>query len=179
MKSFTPRFDVKETSDAYELYGELPGIDQQNINIEFVDADTLTINGKIERFYSSDTSPAQTGAIESASKPAAIKDKTHQPSVEDEDATSTTATIASSSEMINTQNGSTDDAHTKIETPEKKEDSKDKFWVSERSYGEFSRRFTFPVRVDQDAVTASMKNGILSVVVPKAKQLAYRKININ
>jgi HSP20 family molecular chaperone IbpA len=32
--------------------------------------------------------------------------------------------------------------------------------------------------VDQDAVKASMKNGILSIVVPKAQNKGSRKINI-
>ncbi len=51
--------------------------------------------------------------------------------------------------------------------------------MSERSVGEFSRSFSFPVRVDQDAVKASMKNGILSILVPKAKKHESRKIDIS
>ncbi len=53
-----------------------------------------------------------------------------------------------------------------------------KFWVSERSVGEFNRSFSFPVRVDQDQVRASMKNGILSIIVPKSKKAESRKITI-
>ncbi|KAH8602857.1 putative 30 kDa heat shock protein [Bisporella sp. PMI_857] len=63
-------------------------------------------------------------------------------------------------------------------TTEKRADAP-KHWISERSIGEFSRSFTFPVRVDQDAVTASMKNGILSIVVPKSKKAEGRKITIS
>lgn len=59
---------------------------------------------------------------------------------------------------------------------EKKEEAK--YWVSERSIGEFSRTFTFPGRVDQDGVKASMKNGVLSIVVPKSKKAEGRKISI-
>ena len=174
MKTFTPKFDVKETSDAYELHGELPGIDQQNINIEFVDAETLTVKGKVERSYTSGTSPTTAGTIESSSTPAAIKDKAHQPTVEDEEASTTAGTIASSDNTVATK-----DNNNNTEVEKKQEEPRDKFWVSERSVGEFSRSFTFPVRVDQDGVTASMKNGVLSIVVPKAKKVDYRKITIN
>ena len=53
-----------------------------------------------------------------------------------------------------------------------------KYWVNERSVGEFERIFTFPGRVDQEAVKASLKNGILSVVVPKVVATEARRINI-
>lgn len=160
MKTFTPKFDVNETAETYELHGELPGIEQSDIDIEFVDAETLTIKGKVERSYTSGTAPSSIGAT---SEKAAIKEKAHQPSVEDEEGTS--------NEVAAKEEQST-------KTRDVKQEPKDKLWVSERSVGEFSRSFTFPVRVDQDAVKASMRNGVLSVVVPKAKKVAYKKITV-
>ncbi|SMQ56465.1 unnamed protein product [Zymoseptoria tritici ST99CH_3D7] len=64
---FTWKFDVRETKDNYELHGELPGIDQKsidpkNINIEFSDAQTLTIKGRTEHHREEGTPPA--GLIE-------------------------------------------------------------------------------------------------------------------
>ena len=53
-----------------------------------------------------------------------------------------------------------------------------RYWASERSVGEFSRTFSFPNRVDQDHVKASLKNGILSILVPKATASATKKITI-
>ena len=53
-----------------------------------------------------------------------------------------------------------------------------KYWVSERSVGEFERRFSFPGRVELENVKASLKNGILSVVVPKVVAHQSRRINI-
>merc|ERR1712137_682826 len=47
-RTFQPRFDVKETKDSYELHGELPGIAQKDINIEFTDATTISIRGRTE-----------------------------------------------------------------------------------------------------------------------------------
>jgi HSP20 family molecular chaperone IbpA len=38
LKTFSPKFDVKEAADAYELHGELLGIKQEDIKIEFTDA---------------------------------------------------------------------------------------------------------------------------------------------
>jgi HSP20 family protein len=48
-QTFTPRFDVTEVENAYELYGELPGLEQSDVTIEFSDAQTLVIKGKTER----------------------------------------------------------------------------------------------------------------------------------
>jgi len=53
-----------------------------------------------------------------------------------------------------------------------------KYWVNERSVGEFHHSFAFPAHVDQDAVKASLKNGILNIVVPKETAPQSRKINI-
>ncbi|THV54686.1 hypothetical protein BGAL_0022g00430 [Botrytis galanthina] len=171
MKTFTPKFDVKEAGEVYELHGELPGIEQKDVEIEFVDDQTLTIRGRTERSYTSGTPPA--GFVEDAPKSGAIteggetehKDKVHQPTVEDEDAPTPASTDA------NTQ-------MTKAGEERKAKEPDHKFWVSERSIGEFSRSFSFPVRVNQDAVQASMKNGILSIIVPKAKKQEGRKITI-
>ena len=68
----------------------------------------------------------------------------------------------------------------KQEGPEQQQrGSRPKYWVSERSVGEFHRAFSFPSRVDQDSVTAGLKNGILSVVVPKAPSYQAKRINID
>ncbi|KAJ6058061.1 uncharacterized protein N7446_007644 [Penicillium canescens] len=53
-----------------------------------------------------------------------------------------------------------------------------RFWASERAIGEFQRTFSFPTRVDQDNVKANLKNGILSVQVPKATVSTTKKITI-
>lgn len=166
MKSFNPKFDVKELGDVYELHGEFPGVDQKDIEIEFTDSQTLTVKGRTERSYTSGTPPA--GAIEGAGSAKAIKDTSHQPTVEDADVAEGTPK--------DTSNDTTDVTVSQDNRPQEPEA---KYWVSERSVGEFSRSFSFPVRVDQDRVQASMKNGILSVVVPKAKKIESRKIAIN
>ncbi|KAF4630657.1 hypothetical protein G7Y89_g7481 [Cudoniella acicularis] len=163
LKTFSPKFDVKENQNSYELHGELPGIEQKDVEIEFTDAHTLTIRGRTERTYESGTRPAgfvkgpvASGAITEGGETDGGHKVPHKATVEDEGAASTTEVA-------------------KKEEP--KEESK--YWASERSVGEFSRSFSFPVRVDQDHVKASMKNGILSILVPKMKKHESRKITIS
>jgi len=161
VRSFTPKFDVKEVEDAYELHGEFPGIDQKDINIEWSDSNTLTISGRHETVREEGERPA--AAIEAGS--GENHPKYEKPSVEDDGANNQSTGAVAKKEGQN-------------EVAQKNENTGPKFWVSERSVGEFHRAFSFPARVDQDAVKASLKNGILSIVVPKAKAPQPRKINI-
>ena len=164
LKTFQPKFDVKELPESYELHGELPGIEQKDVEIEFTDRQTLTIRGRTERTYTAGSPPA--GSIE-AQKAAGAIEGSHKATVGDEDKN------VESSESKNTE--------VSKETEEKADNAEEsgvKYWVSERSVGEFARTFNFPEGVNQDAVRASMKNGILSIVVPKAKKHESRKITI-
>lgn len=164
-RTFTPKFDVKEVENAYELHGELPGIDQKDVSIEFTDENTLTIRGRSERSYTAGTPPQ--GFIEGGQEQKQIEGhKEHQPTAEDDP-----------SEPATPEAGSTQVA--KQGEPKKAQEPQAKYWISERSVGEFARSFSFPGRVDHDGVTASMKNGILSIIVPKAKKHETRKIAIS
>jgi HSP20 family protein len=178
-RSFAPRFDVKEENEAYHLEGELPGIDQKDISIEFTDEHTLTIKGRLERHAESGTPPA---AVVEASEKSTIQDgtatpasddgsvKSRQPTVEDEDEAPANSSAAAESSQVADQ--------APAQEPAKTEAPKPQYWISERSIGQFERSFRFEARVDQDAVKASLKNGILSIVVPKAKVPESRRINI-
>jgi HSP20 family protein len=179
-RSFAPRFDVKEVSEAYHLEGELPGIDQKDISIEFTDEHTLTIKGRSERHTESGTRPS--AVVEASEKSASQEDtatpvsedrsvKSHQPTVEDEEAPANASAAAESSAESVPASEPTKEAP-KVEAP------RSQYWISERSVGRFERSFSFQARVDQDAVKASLKNGILSIVVPKAKVPESRRINI-
>lgn len=48
----------------------------------------------------------------------------------------------------------------------------------ERASGRFHRRFTLPDTVDSEAVSASGKNGVLEVVIPKRPQVQPRRISV-
>jgi len=131
-RPFTPRFDVRETEDAYHLDGELPGVDQKNIEIEFSDAHNLVVKGRTEREYHT------------------------EPEAEVEE-----------------NNSDTDTSSNKKSQP-----GAPRYWATERTIGEFQRTFTFSKRVDQDAVKASLKGGVLSLVLPKVTATAPKKIVI-
>jgi len=49
---------------------------------------------------------------------------------------------------------------------------------SERPYGAFERRIQLPAGVDPDAITASIDNGVLSLIVPKPDAMKPRTIAI-
>lgn len=170
IRSFTPKFDVKETKDNYELHGELPGLEQKAINIEWTDNNTLTISGRHEQVREEGQRPQgfienSNGDSDNAQHKLEQHQHQHQPTVEDETAAS------DANNKVAKQSG-------QQEVAKQDEQPKAKYWVSERSIGEFHRSFAFPARVDQDAVKASLKDGILSIVVPKAKAPLARKINI-
>jgi len=162
VRAFAPKFDVREVENGYQLDGELPGIDQKDVQIEFTDPHTLVIKGRTERSYESGDREAIDGQGRITE---GDHHESHQPSVEDagEDGETSTAVATQSN---------------KGEVSKESAQNKPKFWVSERSVGEFHRTFSFPTRVDQDAVKASLKNGILSILVPKAPAPTSKRINI-
>ncbi|RVD82488.1 uncharacterized protein DFL_006914 [Arthrobotrys flagrans] len=103
------------------------------------------------------------GRVERNTETGSPSTKSHAPSVEEEGGTSASVTKApgTSTEV------------------EKKQENGDKYWIRERYVGEFQRAFSFPHSVDHEAVKASLKDGILSIVVPKkTKAEGFRKINI-
>ncbi|EAU31680.1 30 kDa heat shock protein [Aspergillus terreus NIH2624] len=131
VRTFSPRFDVYEANDGYHLNGELPGVDQNNVEIEFTDPHTLVIKGRAERTYS--TSSQQESADDTTSD--ASSSKSRQPTVEDEDDADAKSVSSSTSKS-------------KQVVPQKQQSEPTyKFWVSERSVGEFHRAFSFPTRV--------------------------------
>lgn len=162
VRSFQPRFDVREIKEAYELHGELPGINQKDVSIEFVDPHTLVIKGRVEREYHEGSDSTQ-GRITDADQSSSY----HKASVEEEGATSESK-----------QGSGSDDQQVAQTDQQSGNQHKPRYWVTERSVGEFHRSFTFPARVDQESVKASMKNGILNIVVPKAPAPTTKRINI-
>ncbi|KAL0258370.1 hypothetical protein SLS55_007546 [Diplodia seriata] len=158
LRSFTPKFDVVEKKENYELHGELPGIAQENINIEWSDSNTLTISGRIE--HRSERGERPRGFIAGEEN---NEQHYQKPTVEDDQPAENPNQEVATTNQNKEVGKPADDA---------------KYWVSERSVGEFHRSFSFPGRVDQDSVKASLKDGILSILVPKAQAPKSRRINI-
>ena len=59
-----------------------------------------------------------------------------------------------------------------------KEDKGDIFYMYERSYGSFTRSFTLPEQTDGEHVKAELKNGELTVVVPKTPAAVAKRIPV-
>lgn len=179
-QTFTPHFDVTEVDQAYELFGEVPGLEHHDLSIEFADAQTLVIKGKMERGVP--TSVKATPAVTPATKPEQMEtssegEKSHSPTVEDEEydeadtplaIPATTATVTATAENPD------------AEEPKKQDDaSNPKYWVSERRVGPFARNFSFSQIIEQDAVTASLRNGVLHIVVPKSQKSKKIAVRVN
>lgn len=58
------------------------------------------------------------------------------------------------------------------------EDEQTVYHRRERGCGEFARYVTLPVDVDADRVEAALKNGVLTIVLPKAEKARARKITV-
>jgi HSP20 family protein len=52
------------------------------------------------------------------------------------------------------------------------------YYAMERSFGHFARSFTMPDGVDGTSVTAELKNGVLTVQIPKKPEAQPRRIAI-
>jgi HSP20 family protein len=105
-QSVWPHVEVAESGDALTVTAELPGLDQNDVEVLLSDG-VLTLRGE---------------------KKSAIDDK---------------------------------DRH-----------------FSERRYGRFERRIPLEVEVDRDKVSATFKNGVLTVTLPKAPQAIERSKRI-
>jgi HSP20 family protein len=106
--AYLPSFDIKETAKGYVFIADLPGVKQEDLDINLT-GNRLTITGKRES--------------------------------------------------------------------EERKDGEN-FFATERSFGNFSRTFSLPEGVDPNAVSAEMKNGVLTLTVPKVPEIQPKKITI-
>lgn len=105
---FLPSFDVKETADAYVFSADLPGIRDEDLDIDLT-GNRLTVKGRRE------------------------------------------AQVRSEGET---------------------------FHLIERAAGSFTRSFTLPEAVDPGEVKAELKQGVLSLTIPKRPEVRPQKIRI-
>ena len=55
----------------------------------------------------------------------------------------------------------------------------EQFHRVERGHGRFSRAFSLPQPIDVDAISADLKDGILTVTIPKAADRGTRRIDVS
>lgn len=207
--SWHPRFDVREVDNAYQLRGELPGVEAQDLSVEFTDANALVVRGQTQSENTQGKSPAQNHSesvhdndavtnaetvatttsdvqgVDNADAASVHSESSYiKPSVEDEAEAERRESVGAPSESTADAAGTATSIAGKTVAQQQQDVAQEqpqqsRYWVSERSTGSFSRVFEFPGRVDAENVTASLKNGILDVTVPKAKAPEARKIEVN
>lgn len=182
-QTYNPRFDVKEAEGAYELKGELPGVEQKDIEIEFPDQQTIVIKGSTG--YSREEAQAPTAQEQTQASPEAETEATpsehsHSATVEDEPEIIDAAEASSTTETAQATPEATPEAapQAQVAKPATPVAPTSRYWVTERSTGSFQRTFAFPVPVDTDNVTARLRNGLLEINVPKVQKAGTKRITV-
>lgn len=67
----------------------------------------------------------------------------------------------------------------KGEIKKEKEEKKKNYYRQEISYGAFSRTIPLPVEVNTDGAKATLKDGILEVVLPKSEKAKVKEVKVN
>jgi len=144
------RTNVTELENEYKVEVEVPGYEKAELDVEFaLDGRSVTISGKRETSFEEE-SPAE------ESKEGKEKEE-------------------------------------KKEKPEKEKKHRwltrrsretavgraiPRYWVSERSVGEFSRTFRFAAPVNSEKATARLENGVLTLIIPKTAGPSGQKVTI-
>jgi len=61
---------------------------------------------------------------------------------------------------------------------QEKEDKGDTWYTYERSYGSFARAFTLPTGIDTDHANAELKDGVLTIAIPKKPEAQAKRIAV-
>jgi HSP20 family protein len=64
------------------------------------------------------------------------------------------------------------------EKKQEKEEKDENYHLIERSYGSFTRSVRLSREVQSDKITASFKNGVLKVTLPKSEEAKKKEIKI-
>lgn len=108
LSTFMPQFEVRETNDAYVFKADMPGVQEQDLDINIAQ-NRLTVTGKREM---------------------------------------------------------------------EKRDDNDRYYAFERSYGSFTRTFTLPSDIDDQHIDAELREGVLTLKVPKKPEQQAKKVQV-
>ncbi|KAG5655086.1 hypothetical protein KAF25_000209 [Fusarium avenaceum] len=170
-RPWEPRFEAHETEDSFVIHGELPGMNKDHVTVEFPEPCKLVVSGKVERFTDApkeaETTTEQTApapVIESENEDTQSR-SSYQATVEDDvdgDEFEVVDHTSEKSENIGQPEPEIPSEKTKEKQLEKPQELRRSGYSKE-----FSRYFTFPTYVNYEAVTAELKDGLLTIVVPK------------
>lgn len=202
-RPWQPRFDAQETANVYLIRGELPGLTKENVTVDFPEPQKMVIRGKVVETSNDEASqqPAaqttqpepQVPAVESPAPASPISESgrsrnSYQATVEDDDENEDFDVVSdfSEKEEEKPQQQSAPAPQQEVTKPQPSaevtqaqapEQTQPK--PTQRVVREFSRTFTFPGPIDYDGTTADLKDGLLTIVVPKPKKPEPRRIIIN
>jgi HSP20 family protein len=108
MQQFIPHFEVRETNDGYVFKADLPGVNEEDLEITLAQ-NRLTVSGQREM---------------------------------------------------------------------EQRDEHDRYYAVERAYGTFTRTFTLPSDVDESRVDAELRDGVLSLKIPKSREHQPKKVQL-
>lgn len=180
-RPWEPLFEAHDTEDSFVVYGELPGLNKEHVTVEFPEPCKLVVSGKGERFTDAPKA-AETTTGQTALAPVVESDNedtrsrsSYQATVEDDVDGDDFEVLSHTSEKSETI--SQPEPETLSEKAKEKQTEQPKQPEEPRHSGyrkEFSRYFTFPTYVNHEAVTAELKDGLLTIVVPKATSGSHR-----
>ncbi|KAI1016064.1 hypothetical protein LB504_009303 [Fusarium proliferatum] len=179
-RPWEPRFEAHETEDSFVLYGELPGMNKEHVTVEFPEPRKLVVSGKVERF-TEEPKPVETTTEQTAPTQVTDSDNedtrsrsSYQATVEDDVDDDEFEVLSHTSEKSKTVSQPAPEnlsEKAQEKQPEQPEESRRSGYSKE-----FSRYFTFPTYINHDAVTADLKDGLLTIVIPKAAPKSQRII---
>merc|ERR1712063_171386 len=113
-----------------------------------------------------------------ASETASVK--SHRATVEDdvEEQTANTSAVAEQPQSQQEQPVAETLKSAEQQVVQQPQEPEAKHWIAERYTGSFTRPFKFPSKVDQEAVKASLKDGILAITLPFARKPESKRIQI-
>jgi len=188
-RSFTPKFDVWETSDKYVIQGELPGVAMNDINIDW-HKDTLQISGKVTHSKGTCGTSPSAGATKdnqaTAEDDYVVADHGASEKPEGEAAAPAATETAPTDNQAEGEGEAVADNDNNLCTRHSQNkrcgggtSGSFRYWVSERSYGQFNRTFSFPTTIAHDSISATLNNGVLEVCVPKTEAPAPHRVQIS
>jgi HSP20 family molecular chaperone IbpA len=167
---FIPRFSLEEDANAYFLIGELPGATKDDISIEMGhDRLSLTIKGCIGKPNPIDIQQRENGnGLKKNANGSQVEIMAGGKGYIDEDLHNGSREAVNEEKI---QNGG------KLGNWERTRNQRTVL-LNERLTGEFHRKFNFSWFVVEDAIQASVENGLLYVVVPKKEILEGKRIPV-
>lgn len=184
---YYPRFDIEEHEQSYELYGDLPGVQQASLKIETTNDHTIEISGTTLHHHGVDNTTAPgSGQAEVTHPEASAEVVVSNPTSAQPNiiflANGKSAASMSNSKQAAPPNDMADGGElTKTHGHNSEQPHKEtqvKHLMTERQHGEFHRIFPFANSIKEKEVRATYDNGILHVTVPKGPAPVRNKISV-